>query len=46
MLAVQQAFRPTRDCPECLHKAWKVMQAEDGRQGEEDPRRKRREELR
>ena len=45
LTAIQQAFRPTHDCPEWLHKAWKVLQAEDGRRGEEDPRRKRREEL-
>ena len=45
LTALQQAFRPTHDCPEWLHKAWKVLQTEDGRRGEEDPRRKRREEL-
>jgi len=46
LTAIQQAFRPTHDCPEWLHKAWKVIQAEDGKRGEQDPRRKRREELR
>jgi len=45
LIAVQKAFRPTHDCPELLHKAWKVIQTEDGRRGEEDLRRKRREEL-
>ena len=36
LIAVQQAFRPTHDCAEWLHKAWKVLQAEDGRRGEEE----------
>jgi len=42
LTAIQQAFRPTHDCPEWLHKAWKVIQTEDGRRGEEDPRGKKR----
>jgi len=29
LTAIRQAFRPTHDCSEWLHKAWKVIQAED-----------------